>query len=170
MTTYLHCCPAAGHRCCQAPRRASAVTGTIWWRDTGGTGKKHPPPPPPLETGWVQCETSGASSSSTAVPSRARGSASSTWTARTAAALGDAGPRLPEVAACLRRVPRHVGARRTDSTLAGEQLPGGGWGQPSRLHEPEAIGSTEVCVHSSVVAVSYLFVYSVKRCTLLKKQ
>ena len=42
----------------------------------------------------------------------------------------------------------------TSSFLAG----GGGAAEPP---EPEAIGSTDVCVHSSVVAVSYVFVYSV---------
>ena len=44
---------------------------------------------------------------------------------------------------------RRYNYRRTDSTLAGEheQLPGRGRGA-AEPPEPEAIGSTDVCVHS----------------------
>ena len=62
----------------------------------------------------------------------------------------------------MRPATRGSEANRLETTLAGEheQLPGRGRGA-AEPPEPEAIGSTDVCVHSSVVAVSYVFVYSV---------
>ena len=148
-------------------RRDEHPYGGVTWADA--TGKKHPPPPPPpLETGWVQCETSGASSSSRAVPSRARGSASSTGAARTAAARRCRTPTLRGGSVSTLPATRGSEANTEQSrpSLVSSFLAGGGGAAESP--EPERLLEVPRCAFTRgssvvVVAVSYLLVYSIMK-------